>query len=151
MSEDLLLRIVQETASRHGLSWNGNIPGNKPLRLGALLDRQQTELPRYLQSISPIILGPYRFFPAENYLETGSSTIRLTEKERDILLLLLDAAPNAVDRQEMLDRVWGYASGVETHTLETHIYRLRQKIEPRPAKPSLLVTDGEGYRLICGS
>jgi DNA-binding response OmpR family regulator len=78
--------------------------------------------------------------------------IRLTEKERDILLCLLAAKAQgegggAVERRALLDRVWGYAETVETHTLETHIYRLRQKIEMDPASPQYLLTDGTGYRL----
>jgi DNA-binding response OmpR family regulator len=147
MTRDLLFRVIQETAARHGMAWNGPLPGTPGLRLGVLLDQQRAEPPRHLKDRAPVILGPYRFFPAESSLETESSAIRLTEKERDILLLLLDAAPRSVTRQHMLDTVWGYASGVETHTLETHIYRLRQKIEPQPARPVLLVTDGDGYRL----
>ncbi|HEY8190176.1 MAG TPA: winged helix-turn-helix domain-containing protein, partial [Micavibrio sp.] len=124
MTQDFLFRVVQETAARHGLTWNGPLPGTPGLRLGALLDQQRAEPLRHLKDREPVILGPYRFFPAENSLETESTTIRLTEKERDILLLLLDAVPQSVTRQHMLDAVWGYASGVETHTLETHIYRL---------------------------
>lgn len=149
MSDDLLNRIIRETAARHGLSWDGALPtGASGLRLGALLDRQRDRPPRHLQDPAPTPLGPYRFFPAESLLETAAdSVIRLTEKERDLLLLLLDAAPRTVSRQEILDTIWGYAGGVETHTLETHIYRLRQKIEPHPAKPVLLVTEEDGYRI----
>ena len=148
MSLDILLRIARETAVRHGLSWDGTVPlSGSGLRLGDLLDRQRREPPRHLQSRQSIPLGPYIFFPVESYLEQESAIIRLTEKERDILLLLLDAAPDSVNRKQLLDSVWGYASGVETHTQETHIYRLRQKIESNPARPALLVTDGEGYKL----
>jgi DNA-binding response OmpR family regulator len=80
-------------------------------------------------------------------LREGMRVLRLTEKERDILLALLEASGQRVERRDMLEKVWGYASGVETHTLETHVYRLRQKMEIDPAKPVIVLTDGDGYRL----
>jgi DNA-binding response OmpR family regulator len=73
--------------------------------------------------------------------------IRLTEKEAAILKFLYRAGTRAVARQVLLNEVWGYNAAVTTHTLETHIYRLRQKIEPDPANARLLVTEGGGYRL----
>ncbi len=92
-------------------------------------------------------IGLYQFDSAGLTLRDDLRLLRLTEKERDILLALLDAPGRRIDRREMLEKVWGYASGVETHTLETHIYRLRQKIETDPAKPVIVLTDGDGYRL----
>ncbi len=123
-----------------------------PLRLGALLDRLahagQSEHKR-ADAKREIKIGSYIFVPQDSALVDAGTvqTIRLTEKERDILSHLYEAAPRAVARQERLDRVWGYAPGIETHTLETHIYRLRQKIEKDPVQPLYIRTEDEGYRL----
>ena len=81
------------------------------------------------------------------WLPNGEPPVRLTEKEIAILVLLKESAPSGVSRQTMLDKVWAYADGVETHTLETHIYRLRQKIENDPSSPQILLTAEDGYRL----
>ena len=150
------LKMIQDVAARQKLPPEtiarlsaDQIGGNRP-RIGAVLDmlvRTASELPRHLAESDFIALGPYLFFAAESYLQDDDREIRLTEKERDILLALLDAKGGIVRRNVLLDRVWGYASGVETHTLETHIYRLRQKIETDPAHPVLLLTEEEGYSL----
>lgn len=84
------------------------------------------------------------------WLREGESPVRLTEKEVAILLKLARAAGRAVSRQSLLDEVWAYAQGVETHTLETHIYRLRQKIEIDPAAPKILLTQEDGYYIRSG-
>ena len=73
--------------------------------------------------------------------------VRLTDKECRILKYLLRANAAPVDRNTLLADVWGFSSGVTTHTLETHIYRLRQKMEADPANPQLLLTDRGAYRL----
>jgi DNA-binding response OmpR family regulator len=72
--------------------------------------------------------------------------IRLTDKETNILKYLYRAGGKVVSREELLTEVWGYNAGVTTHTLETHVYRLRQKIEPDPSA-RLLMTEAGGYRL----
>ena len=77
----------------------------------------------------------------------GRKKVRLTEKETAILKYLYRAGTKAVGRQILLNEVWGYNAAVTTHTLETHIYRLRQKIEPDPTNARLLLTEGGGYRL----
>lgn len=121
-----------------------------PVRIGEVLQSLQesgSTAPRHLADERALAVGPYLFYPAESYLESGAGELRLTEKERDILLALIDADGGVVHRDVLLDQVWGYASGVETHTLETHIYRLRQKIETDPANPAILITSEDGYSL----
>lgn len=157
--KDFALNMIRDVAARQKLpqaTLDGlaglflSLEEGKP-RIGAVLDRLVREAsgsPRHLAGDDFIPLGPYLFFPAESLLQRAEGdTIRLTEKERDILLALLDARGEKVLRGALLDRVWGYAGGVETHTLETHIYRLRQKIEEDPARPLLLLTEEDGYSL----
>ncbi len=93
-------------------------------------------------------LGPYTFKPSMKMLTTADERrIRLTEKETNILKFLY-RADGVVARDVLLHEVWGYNAGVTTHTLETHIYRLRQKIEAEPSNARLLVTESGGYRLM---
>ena len=73
--------------------------------------------------------------------------MRLTEKEAAILAHLRRALPNAVARDALLAQVWGYASVIATHTLETHVYRLRRKLAVVAPTGPRLVSDGNGYRL----
>ncbi len=94
-------------------------------------------------------IGPYLFRPAAKLLVelSGHRRIHLTTKEVALLRFLHRAGDRVVERQELLNEVWGYNASVTTHTLETHVYRLRQKIERDPTEPRLLVTHRQGYRL----
>ena len=117
-----------------------------PFKWGVFLDRLcnvQTETGR----ADPIEMHGYIFNVQEYSLKKGSKIIRLTEKERDILLTLFNAADRSVSREALLQTVWGYVEGLETHTLETHIYRLRQKIETDPSEPKIVLTTEDGYTL----
>jgi DNA-binding response OmpR family regulator len=133
-----------------GLDAGANDYVAKPFRLGELLARLRAQLRQHEASEdAEFVIGPYLFQPAHKLLldaETRKKT-RLTEKEAAILRFLYRAAGKSVSRETLLGEVWGYNAGVNTHTLETHIYRLRQKIERDPATATLLVTAEGGYRL----
>ena len=81
------------------------------------------------------------------WVPIDGDVVRLTEKETALLMCLYAAGGGNVSRQMLLDKVWSYVEGVETHTLETHIYRLRQKMEKDPSSPKILLTQGDGYSL----
>lgn len=121
-----------------------------PLRAGFLIKKISRMLAEN-DLREKIAIGDFSLIVSESLLiheeKPTEPPIRLTDKERDILLALERAPERTLDRKALLDEVWGYVEGVETHTLETHIYRLRQKIEPDPANPRILITDGQGYRL----
>jgi DNA-binding response OmpR family regulator len=122
----------------------------KPFKFPVLLARVRAQMRQHEQSEDAIFaLGPYTFKPSAKMLITeDEKKIRLTEKETNILKFLYRSTEGVVPRDVLLHEVWGYNAGVTTHTLETHIYRLRQKIEPDPTKSRLLVTEAGGYRLV---
>jgi DNA-binding response OmpR family regulator len=132
-----------------GLDSGANDYVTKPFRFAVLLARIRAHLRSHEQSEDAVFaIGPYEFRPAAKVLlDPKGKKIRLTEKETNILKYLYRAGAKAVSREELLTEVWGYNAGVTTHTLETHIYRLRQKIEPEPGQARLLLTDAGGYRL----
>jgi DNA-binding response OmpR family regulator len=120
----------------------------KPFRLAVLLARIRAQLRAHEQSEHAVFrIGPFEFRPAHKVLvDAKGKKVRLTEKETSILKYLYRAGGHPVGREELLTEVWGYNAGVTTHTLETHIYRLRQKVEAEGAD-KLLVTEAGGYRL----
>lgn len=132
-----------------GLESGANDYVTKPFRFAVLLARIRAHLRSHEQSEDAVFrVGPYEFRPAAKVLiDDRGRKVRLTEKETSILKYLYRAGAKAVSREELLTEVWGYNAGVTTHTLETHIYRLRQKIEPEPGQARLLLTDAGGYRL----
>src|SRR6478672_5662416 len=133
-----------------GLDAGANDYVTKPFRLPELLARVRAQLRTFDNSEAAVFtIGPYQFRPAARLLlDPGKNRkVRLTDKECRILKYLLRANAEPVNRATLLADVWGFNSGVTTHTLETHIYRLRQKIESDPANPQLLLTDRGAYRL----
>jgi len=135
-----------------GLDAGANDYITKPFRLGVLLARLRAHIRQHERSDDAVFaIGPYTFQPANKLLvdsEDSKKKVRLTDKETAILKYLYRAGDRIVGRDILLDEVWGYNANVTTHTLETHVYRLRQKIEPDPSNARILVTEPGGYRLI---
>ncbi|MEQ5775904.1 MULTISPECIES: response regulator transcription factor [unclassified Thalassospira] len=134
-----------------GLESGANDYVTKPFRLNVLLARIRAHIRQHEQSEDAVFaIGPYSFQPSAKILvETATEKkIRLTEKETSILKFLFRAGDKPVSRETLLDEVWGYNAGVTTHTLETHVYRLRQKIEKDPSSATILVTEPGGYKLV---
>jgi DNA-binding response OmpR family regulator len=147
----MLTALEGEADTILGLDAGANDYVTKPFRIGVLLARLRAHLRQHEQSEDAVFtIGPYTFQPgAKLLLETESGRkVRLTEKEAAILRYLYRAGKRTTGRDTLLHEVWGYHPGVTTHTLETHIYRLRQKIEQDPANAQLLVTEPGGYRLV---
>ncbi len=133
-----------------GLEAGANDYVTKPFRFAVLLARMRAQLRTHEQSEDAVFsVGHYTFRPSQKLLtEEDGNKVRLTEKETAIVKYLYRAEQKVIGRDELLAEVWGYNSGVTTHTLETHIYRLRQKIETDPSNARLLVTEGGGYKLL---
>lgn len=133
-----------------GLESGANDYVTKPFKFAVLLARIRAHLRQHEASEDAVFsIGPYTFRPSAKLLTTIKGTkLRLTEKETAILRYLYRADQKVVPRDTLLQEVWGYNSNVTTHTLETHIYRLRQKIEPDPAQVRLLLTESGGYKLV---
>jgi DNA-binding response OmpR family regulator len=132
-----------------GLQSGANDYIAKPFRFAVLMARIHAHLRSHEQSEEAVYrIGPYTFRPsAKLLLDEGGKKIRLTEKETNILKFLYRSG-ETVARETLLHEVWGYNPAVTTHTLETHIYRLRQKIEENPGQAQILVTESGGYRLV---
>ena len=146
----MLTAVDSDADAILGLDSGANDYVTKPFRLGVLLARLRAQLRQFEQSEDAIFtIGPYSFRPAAKLLldEQKNQKVRLTEKETAILKYLYRVGSKVVGRDTLLGEVWGYNAGVTTHTLETHVYRLRQKIERDPSNAEILVTEPGGYRL----
>jgi len=123
----------------------------KPFRLPELLARLRAQVRLFNSSEHAThCIGSYVFRPGAKLLEEPARNrkVRLTDKENNILRFLYRLGGQAAARQTLLQEVWGYSSSADTHTVETHIYRLRQKIEAIPSQPQLLLTaPGRCYKL----
>jgi len=134
-----------------GLDAGANDYITKPFRIGVLLARLRAHIRQHERSDDAVFaIGPYTFQPANKLLlrDEDGRKVRLTDKETAILKYLYRTGDKVVSRDVLLDEVWGYNASVTTHTLETHVYRLRQKIEPDPANATILITEPGGYRLV---
>lgn len=146
----MLTAQTSEADTILGLDSGANDYVTKPFRFAVLLARIRAHLRQNEHSEDAVFkVGPYSFKPsAKLLLREDNRKIRLTEKETAIIKFLLRANEQIVSREVLLQDVWGYNAGVTTHTLETHVYRLRQKIERDPSHAEILVTEGGGYKLI---
>ncbi|MFZ2031211.1 MAG: response regulator transcription factor [Vitreimonas sp.] len=139
----------EEEQQVRGLDAGANDYVLKPFKFSVLLARIRAHLRSHEASEDAVYrIGHYEFRPAMRLLvDPAQKKLRLTDKEAAILRYLYRSGEKPVGREELLREVWGYNSNVTTHTLETHIYRLRQKIEPDVQSPKLLITETGGYRL----
>ena len=146
----IIMLITHSDASNvdNNLSIEANEYIIKPFKYPALLKSIELQLRQFSKTEDTLNkIGSYVFKPNSKVLESKNKSIRLTEKENDILKFLYQNLKTIVSREILLHEVWGYNSKVTTHTLETHIYRLRQKIEFDPANACFLITETGGYRL----
>ena len=132
-----------------GLNWGASEYLRKPYDAMELAARIQNQLRIHEKSEDATLrIGPFRFKPSGNWIESPSTgRIFLTEKESGILKYLHRARGVPVTKETLLAEVWFYNPAVATHTLETHIYRLRRKLETDPKNPKILLTRQGGYGL----
>ena len=138
-----------ETDIIEGLEAGANDYIAKPMRMGELLARMRTHLRQHkLSDDVRFPIGELDFTPAQKIIQhrqTGAKIV-LTEKETMILKMLNRQAPDQVSKESLLAEIWGFQQGLTTHTLETHIYRLRQKLTRLTDKP-VIDTANDGYKL----
>jgi DNA-binding response OmpR family regulator len=150
VTSPILILTGADTDTILGLDFGANDYITKPFRLGVLLARIRAHIRQHERSDDAVfIIGPYTFQPSAKLLvdDDDHRKVHLTDKEAAILKYLYRASERVVSREVLLDEVWGYSAEVTTHTLETHVYRLRQKIEKVPSNARILITEPGGYRL----
>ncbi len=145
----MLTAAASDTDAIQGLDSGANDYITKPFRVPVLLAHMRAHLRQHeMTEDAEFDVGPFRYRPSAKVLVgTDGGRIRLTEKENGLLKCLL-RADRPVSRSDLLDEIWGYHPSVASHTLETHIYRLRRKMEVGRRNPRLLVTEDGGYRLL---
>ena len=116
-------------------------------RLGDIVNKIVKIATHPIQYINDIALGEISFLPKEKLFIRNKQEIVLTDREVDILYYLVKNIGSEVSKEQILKDVWKYQEGIDTHTLETHIYRLRKKIEINADAPDFLVTKENGYIL----
>ena len=147
----MLTNADTEAGTILDLESGANDSVTKPFRLRVLLAKLHAYIHQHERSDDAVVtIGPYTFQPNNKLLvsKEDEKKVRLTNKETAILESLYQAGTKAVNRDVLLDEVWGYNTSIATHTLETHVYRLRQKIEPDPSNAEILLTEPGGYRLV---
>lgn len=153
-ADDLDNILIHQAVSTHlphidvsNLEITSHMVGGAPYRIGHIIDVIESTLfkTRFQDTIT---LGPYELNWGNSTLKIDDDIIALSERERDLMIELLNAGDKGCSRDSLLHKIWGYKADLETHALETQIYRLRQKIEMTPDKPARLVTIENGYKLV---
>tara|TARA_R110000787_G_scaffold59001_2_gene133898 strand:- start:450 stop:1145 length:696 start_codon:yes stop_codon:yes gene_type:complete len=146
----MLTALESDADAILGLDSGANDYVVKPFRIGTLLARLRAHIRQHeLSEDASFALGPYIFRPALRTLERtdGKKDIGLSEKENAILKYLYRAGDRPVSCETLYAEIWDHATSLMTHTLQTHVYRLRRKIEADPARPDILLSEDGGYRL----
>lgn len=147
----MLTALEGEADTILGLDSGANDYVTKPFRVGVLLARLRSQLRQYeLSEDASFPVGPYTFRPAAKTLHHNGEDrdVTLSDKESAILKYLYRAGDAMVTCDTLYSEIWDYNAALMTHTLQTHIYRLRQKIEENPSQPVILVSEPGGYRLV---
>tara|TARA_B100000586_G_scaffold228389_1_gene176566 strand:- start:66 stop:509 length:444 start_codon:yes stop_codon:yes gene_type:complete len=134
-----------------GLEVGANDHIIKPFRINLLLASLWNHIRHHEKSEFAVLrIGHYSFQPGAKMLvdRQTDKKVRLTDKETAIIKFLYFSGGKVVNRSVLLNEIWGYNASISTHTLETHVYRIRQKIERAPSKSEILVTESDGYRLV---
>ena len=144
----VLTGLDDENEVVRGLDSGANDYVTKPFRVSELLARVRAQIRVHdISEDAELAIGAFRFRPGDRLLiEPDSTRVRLTGKEAAVLKYLYRAG-GPVTRTELLQQVWGYHANATTHTVETHIYRLRQKLEADPTRMRMLLNEDGGYRL----
>ena len=123
----------------------------KPFGMAELLARVRVALRRQMRAVTgepTVKAGPLTIDLAVRAVLLNGSRLTLTPKEYRLLQVLAQHAGNVVTHQHLLKEVWGSTHVHDTHYLRIFVRKLRQKIEPTPESPRILVTElGVGYRL----
>ena len=122
----------------------------KPFKINVLVAKIRSNIRQFEQSEFAILrFGRFSFKPGDKILLNNSSReeVRLTDKETAIIKLLYLSGGEVVTRATLLEEVWGYNTTLTTHTLETHIYRIRQKVGNASSGQDFIATESEGYRM----
>jgi len=149
----VLTADISDGAMIEGLDAGATDCVTKPFKLGVLMARIRAHIRQFEHSEeAQLNIGPFFFNASTKTLSLQDNEderpIHLTDKEAQIVKFLYLHSDRLISREELLGEVWGYNAGITTHTLETHVYRLRQKMEIDPSDAKILVTEPGGYRLI---
>jgi DNA-binding response OmpR family regulator len=144
----VLSGLADEDEVVGGLDAGANDYVRKPFRLCELLARMRVQMRVHdISEDAELEVGRFRFRPGDRLLlRPDGERVRLTGKEAAVLKYLC-RANGPVSRETLLRNVWGYSANATTHTVETHIYRLRLKLEADPAERRMLVNEAGAYRL----